>query len=62
MTKKEPRVYAQWPGNPKGYPEDKTRCIETVYRDSDWYPSQCRRKRGFGKDGLYCKQHAKGLI
>ena len=20
---------------------------------------QCSRKRGFGKDGLYCKQHAK---
>jgi hypothetical protein len=43
--------------------EDPTRCIETVYsgfgRWSSFHPFQCSRKRGFGKDGLYCTQHAK---
>lgn len=38
--------------------EDPTRCIEETTPDS-WHFSQCSRKRGFGKDGLYCKQHAK---
>jgi hypothetical protein len=37
---------------------DKTRCVELVTNDL-WHFSQCSRKRGYGKDGLYCKQHAK---
>ena len=51
------RRYGQWAGNPKGAAEDKTRCIESVW--SDYVGGQCSRKRGYGKDGLYCKQHAK---
>ena len=52
--------YGEWAGNPKGYPEDKSLCVQEV-----WAPGrgihcyQCRRKRGHGPDGLYCKQHAK---
>jgi hypothetical protein len=38
--------------------EDTTRCIEEVGWN-DFIPYQCQRKRGYGKDGLYCKQHAK---
>ncbi|CAB5223449.1 hypothetical protein UFOVP383_49 [uncultured Caudovirales phage] len=49
------RRYGQWGGNPKGHPEDPTRCIEEVWP----FPRQCTRKRGYGPDGLYCKQHAK---
>lgn len=37
---------------------DLKRCVERVTSDS-WNFYQCSRKRGFGKDGLYCKQHAK---
>lgn len=40
--------------------EDTKRCIESVAeggRSVAVY--QCTRVRGFGKDGLYCKQHAK---
>lgn len=52
--------YGCWAGNPKGSPEDKTRCIEEIWPSSGgWIPYQCSRKRGHGKKGLYCKQHAK---
>jgi len=39
-------------------PEDKTRCIKSIHGGERW-PSfhQCRRKRGYGPDGLYCKIH-----
>ena len=36
---------------------DETRCIEQVW--SDFRQHQCYKKRGHGRDGLYCKQHAK---
>ena len=51
------RVYGQWPGNPKGEREDKLRCVESVA--TGFIYLQCSRKRGHGKDGLYCKQHGK---
>lgn len=50
------RIYGKWAGNPKGTKEDPTRCIEAV-RSDPWISCQCSRKRGFGPDGLYCKQH-----
>ena len=54
------RRYGAWVGNPDGRPEDKTHCIEEVWpQGRGWIPYQCQRKRGHGKDGLYCKQHAK---
>jgi len=53
------RRYGQWAGNEAGIREDITRCIEEVYPSGRLIiPYQCHRKRGFGKDGLYCKQHA----
>jgi hypothetical protein len=52
------RSYAVWSGSPKGTPEDITRCVESVYDGGrSMIPHQCYRKRGFGTDGLYCKQH-----
>jgi len=38
--------------------ENETRCIERIHGGGRW-PSfhQCHRKRGHGKDGLYCKIH-----
>lgn len=55
------RRYGVWAGDPEGQPEDKTRCIKEVWPDGSWipHPRQCRRNRGHGKNGLYCKQHAK---
>jgi hypothetical protein len=55
----EQRIYDQWAGNPKGIPEDKSKCFESVSDGTGFHFYQCRRKRGHGKDGLYCKQHAK---
>ena len=57
--KSEERRYDVWNGNPKGTPEDKTRCIQEVSDYTGWHIIQCSRKRGYGLNGLYCKQHAK---
>lgn len=46
--------------NPAGRPEDPTRCVEEVWNGPrGMTASQCSRKRGFGPDGEWCKQHAK---
>jgi hypothetical protein len=55
----EERIYGNWTGNEKGVKEDISKCIENVYGSRDWIGHQCRRKRGFGKDKLYCKQHSR---
>ena len=36
-----------------------TRCIARVADDTGFHFFQCRRKRGYGPNGNYCKQHAK---
>lgn len=52
------RVYGAWAGNPAGHKEDVSLCIESVHEPGrGGMIHQCARKRGFGKDGLYCKQH-----
>ena len=53
------RRYDQWAGNPEGVGADETRCVEAVSDGTGWHFKQCSRKRGYGKNGLYCKQHAK---
>jgi len=55
----EKRVYDKSIIRPKGIPEDPTRCVATVADETGWHFYQCKRKRGHGSDGLYCKQHAK---
>ena len=53
---KKLRRYGNWAGNPLGTPEDPIRCIEEIFPNiGNNY--QCQRKRGYGRDGLYCKQH-----
>lgn len=51
------RRYGCWAGNPKGDKENKEYCIAQVSGDYTCY--QCLRKRGHGKNGEFCKQHAK---
>lgn len=58
MSEREPKIYNE-KSYSKGIPEDPERCIETVWHEIGWMLLQCSRKRGYGKDGLYCKQHAK---
>jgi len=56
------RIYDQWAGNPKGVKEDLARCVQNVGDFTGWHFNQCARKRGYGPDGLYCKQHAKKAV
>ena len=59
LTLLELRTYHSWAGQPKGVPEDRTRCIESVCPPSRGVvSSQCEFKRGKGKDKLYCGKHA----
>lgn len=51
------RRYGRWAGNPKGVPENTEKCAANIWIDMRSF--QCDRKRGFGPNGLYCKQHAK---
>ncbi len=55
--------YGQCSWNRNGDPEDPERCVDEVFpdwtRSCSWASHQCRRKRGHGPGGLYCKQHAK---
>ena len=37
---------------------DATRCVESVHAEWGFDVHQCARKRGYGPDGKYCKQHA----
>jgi len=39
--------------------KDETRCIASVADHTGYHFYQCTRKRGYGRDGKYCKQHAK---
>ena len=60
LTLLELRTYHSWSGLPQGIPEDRTKCIESVFPHGRGVVSQqCSFKRGHGKDGLYCKKHAK---
>lgn len=49
--------------NPKGTPENIENCIVKMFSEirSCGTTYQCTRKRGFGPDKLYCKQHANSL-
>ncbi len=55
----EERRYDKSALNPKGIAEDKTLCVAEVKDFSGWHFYQCSRKRGYGPEDKYCKQHAK---
>ena len=56
----ERKRYGMWAGNSAGVIEDMTCCTEEVYPTEGFgIPHQCNRKRGYGANGLYCKQHAR---
>lgn len=52
--------YGAWAGNPKGRkPNLEYCCIEVTpnERGGAAHRHQCRRKRGYGPNSAYCKQH-----
>lgn len=52
------KSYGAWAGFPAGKPPDFTRCCVQVWpNERGARHHQCGRKRGFGPDGAYCKQH-----
>lgn len=54
--------YGRWAGNPQGHAEDVRRCAFEVWpNERGRLHHQCERKRGYGPDGRYCKQHARLL-
>jgi hypothetical protein len=56
------RRYGVWAGNREGRAEDPALCIESVMPARSFRSHQCQRKRGFGPDGQYCKQHDPAFI
>ena len=55
-------TYGNWAGNPKGRPYQPERCAYECFPiERDAMHHQCTRKRGHGKDGLFCSQHARLL-
>ena len=52
------RYYGQWPGNRKGVAENPKNCVKSIFRSS-WWDNQCKRRRGYGSEGLFCWQHAR---
>lgn len=51
--------YEIWSGRPDGVAERPERCVESVSAHDGYSGVQCWKRRGHGKDGLYCKRHAK---
>ena len=63
MTKTEWKIsshhraaYGAWAGNEKGRRPDPDRCAEEVH--GDYLFHQCNRKRGYGPEQAFCKQHS----
>jgi hypothetical protein len=53
------RRYGQWAGQLNGRREDITRCVVEIFPRDAYISRQCRRLKGYGPEGEYCKQHAK---
>lgn len=51
------KAYGKWAGNREGRPPILTNCCKQLF--DKYHPGgyQCTRKRGFGPDEAYCKQH-----
>jgi len=56
-NKQGARRYGCWSGNPEGIEENSLDCIAEV-KSVGWMFKQCGRKRGHGRNGMLCKQHA----
>lgn len=50
------KSYGNWAGNPNGWPADAERCCVEVHHSIGQH-AQCTRRRGYGPELAYCKQH-----
>ena len=55
LTSHHKSRYGRWAGMPNGVPAKPENCAEEIFRDHHYW--QCPRKRGYGPEGAYCKQH-----
>ena len=51
--------YNRWAGNRNGTAYDLAYCAAEVANAVGWGRHQCSRRPGHGKNGIFCKQHAK---
>lgn len=49
--------YGVWGGCPKGHKFNPERCAEEI--GEGFFFRQCTKKPGYGRFGMFCKQHAK---
>lgn len=56
--------YGAWAGLPAGHKPDFTLCCVEVVDNSTRWPHyhQCSKKRGYGPDSAYCKQHDPDVV
>jgi hypothetical protein len=57
MTRYPLERYGKWAGNERGYSYNSRRCAKEVWPSDGWVSKQCSRRRGYGIDKLFCKQH-----
>lgn len=58
LTRYHKASYGAWAGRPDGTPPDPSGCAKEVRESGRWPKfSQCGRKRGYGPEGAFCKQH-----
>lgn len=55
LTSHHKARYGSWAGFPDGFAAKPENCAHEVFRD--YRHLQCPRKRGYGPEGAYCKQH-----
>lgn len=59
LTSLHQKSYGAWAGNNAGHAPDPKLCCESVSDSGrSMLTHQCRRKRGWGPEGAYCKQHS----
>ena len=58
LTSHHRQSYGNWAGRPSGSKADPTRCAQTVCaNERGAIPKQCGRKRGYGPESAFCRQH-----
>lgn len=55
VTSQYKEAYGSWAGNERGYKADHTKCAKEIW--GSHLSKQCSRKRGYGIDEAFCKQH-----
>lgn len=63
LTSLHDESYGAWAGNKAGYKPDPSRCCKSVSSSGRSHLfTQCGRKRGYGPEAAYCKQHSPAAV